>query len=343
MIDFDYPSLQSIGFNNPIAAQLAASPPDARPARVTLVQRDLLTLDDGRQAFTARPLHHAEEPAVVGDWMLVQGDGPACRILRILDPFSRLVRRTPGGRHALANNVDTALLVMGLDNDFNPRRMERYIALVRSCLVAPVMVLTKADIGSDAGARITQLRQRIPQDVPALALHPAEQDDAGMLAPWLGRGQTLVLLGSSGVGKSTLTNALAGSDQATGGTRRGDDRGRHTTTARSLHRCPGGACIIDTPGLRAWQSDAGEDELEMSFNDIAALALACQFRDCRHELEPGCAVRGAVDADRLQNYGKLLREARRAEQTPLDRIAERARWKTLNKAARQRGRDKRGG
>ena len=111
---------------------------------------------------------------------------------------------------------------------------------------------------------------------------------------------------------------------------------------RSLHR-PGGACIIDTPGLRAWQPDADEEELKMSFNDIAALADQCQFRDCRHASEPGCAVRDVVDADRLQNYRKLLREVRRAEQTALERIAERGKWKVLMKEARQRGRDKRGG
>ena len=343
MIELDYPSLQSIGFNQHIHAQLADALPHHRLARVTQVQRDQLTLDDGRQAFSARSLLHTMDHAVVGDWALAAGDGREWRIDRLLDPATRLVRRTAAGRQALANNVDTALLVMGLDNDFNPRRMERYIALVRACGVAPVMVLTKADIGVDPGDKIARLRGRIPDNVPALALHPAEQDDGGVLAPWLGRGQTLVLLGSSGVGKSTLTNALCGSAQAIGGTRRGDDRGRHTTTARSLHRCPGGACIIDTPGLRAWRPDADEEELALSFDDIAILARECQFRDCSHESEPGCAVRDAVDADRLRNYRKLLREARRTEQTALERSAERARWKTLMKAGRQRGREKRGG
>ncbi|MEH6437639.1 ribosome small subunit-dependent GTPase A, partial [Massilia sp. DD77] len=332
MIDFDYPVLHLIGFNQHAASQLAAAKPQQRLARITSVQRDCLMLDDGKEAFLARstpPM--ASSPPVVGDWVL------ATRILgdywidHILESATRLARRTASGRQVLASNVDTALLLMGLDKDFNPRRMERYIAIVRACGVAPVMVLTKSDIGGDAGEKIAQLRRRIPGDVPALVLHPAEQDDAGVLAPWMGAGQTLVLLGSSGVGKSTLTNALTGSLQATGGTRHGDDRGRHTTTARSLHRCPGGACIIDTPGLRAWQPDADEDDLELSFNDIAALAETCQFRDCGHESEPGCAVRDVVDADRLQNYRKLLREVRRAEQTALDRIAERAKWKTLMK------------
>ena len=343
MIDIDYPTLQGIGFHQHLAAQLAPAGPQHRLARVTSVQQQAVALDDGREAFLARstpPM--ASSPPVVGDWVLavqVLGD---YWIDHILEPATKLARRTAGGRQFLAANVDSALLLMGLDKDFNPRRMERYIAVVRACGVTPVMVLTKSDIGSDAGEKIAQLRRRIPGDVPELVLHPAEPGVATVLAPWLGAGQTLVLLGSSGVGKSTLTNALAGSLQATGGTRHGDDRGRHTTTARSLHRCPDGACIIDTPGLRAWQPDADEDDLELSFNDIAALAEECQFRDCRHESEPGCAVREVVDADRLQNYRKLLREVRRAEQTALDRIAERAKWKTLMKGARQRGREKRG-
>lgn len=342
MIDIDYPSLHAIGFNQQLAAQLATAAPRHRLARVTIAQRDCVVLDDGTWSFTARHAASFDLP-VVGDWVLASEGAGNHWIEQVLDPSTRLARRTGHGRQVLAANVDTALLLMGLDNDFNPRRMERYIAVVRACGVAPVMVLTKADIGSDAQAKVAQLRSRIPDDVPALALNPLESGAVDALSPWLGAGQTLVLLGSSGVGKSTLTNRLAGSAQATGGTRHGDDRGRHTTTARSLHRCPGGACIIDTPGLRAWQPDADEDELGLAFDDIAALAGQCQFRDCRHESEPGCAVRGEVDADRLRNYHKLLREARRVEQTPLERIAERSRWKVLYKEARQRGKDKRGG
>ncbi len=344
MIDIDFPTLHGIGFKQHFVSQLAAAPPQHRLARVTAVQRDWLTLDDGREAFLARSARFlGSGQPVVGDWVLATYGLGDWWIEHTLDPVTRLSRRTASGSQVLAGNVDTALLLMGLDNDFNPRRMERYIALVRACGVEPVIVLTKSDIGSEVEDKIAQLRRRIPMDVPLLHLIPSEQTDAGMLAPWLAAGQTLVLLGSSGVGKSTLTNALTGSLQATGGTRHGDDRGRHTTTARSLHRCPGGACIIDTPGLRAWQPDADEDELELSFTDIAALADQCQFRDCRHESEPGCAVRDVVDADRLRNYRKLLREVRRAEQTALERIAERGKWKVLMKAAKQRGRDKRGG
>jgi ribosome biogenesis GTPase len=149
------------------------------------------------------------------------------------------------------------------------------------------------------------------------------------------------LLGSSGAGKSSLTNTLTQAQQQTGGVRHGDSRGRHTTTSRSLHLCPDGACIIDTPGLRSWQPDADEASVAASFEDIDALAAQCQFRDCRHASEPGCAVRGAVDADRLQNYHKLRREARRSELTPLERIAEVAKWKVMQRAAGARVCDKR--
>ena len=184
MIDIDYQALRLIGFNQHFASQLAAASPRQRLARVTSVQRDCLILEDGHQAFLARstpPM--ASSPPVAGDWVLAVQVLGVYWIDAVLEPSSRLGRRTASGRQVLASNVDTALLLMGLDKDFNPRRMERYIAIVRACGVAPVMVLTKSDIGSDAQDKIAQLRQRIPQDVPALALHPAEQGDGGALAP----------------------------------------------------------------------------------------------------------------------------------------------------------------
>lgn len=259
-----------------------------------------------------------------------------------LAPVTHLARRSHDGRRqAIASNIDTALLVMGLDHDFNLRRLERYLAMVNAAGVSPVVVLSKADIGAGVDDRVDQLRERVSNSVPVFAVNALSTDAAAVLAPWLSPGQTLILLGSSGAGKSTLTNTLTASGQATGGVRQGDSRGRHTTTSRSLHRCVGGACIIDTPGLRSLQPDADEDALAATYEDIAALAEQCQFRDCRHVAEPGCAVRGAVDEDRLRNYHKLLREAQRIQQTPLERIAERAKWKALMKAAGVRGKQKR--
>lgn len=348
MIDVDFAALRTIGLTQAIASQLASiapHPEGTRPARVIEVHRDSAILHDGGASFTARTLprlldDHAGDALAVGDWVLADASR---RIVERLAPSTRIARRTGEGmRQPLASNVDTALLVMGLDHDFNLRRIERYLALVHAAGVAPVVILTKADVAPEARERLEQLQRRLPASVPAFALNGQSSDAAAVLAPWLDAGQTLILLGSSGAGKSTLTNTLAGGSQPTGGVRQDDSRGRHTTTARSLHLCPGGACIIDTPGLRSLSPDADEDELTAAFEDIDALAGQCQFRDCSHDSEPGCAVRGAVDPDRLFNYRKMLREARRVTQSPLDRIAERSKWKALMKEAGARSRQKRG-
>ena len=341
MIDIDFQALRLIGLTHAITAQLHAldTPyPGTRLMRVTEVHRDAVVLHDGHAQRRARPVLDAT--LTTGDWVLADAE---LWVRHRLEPVTEIARRANDGRRqALASNVDTALLVMGLDLDFNLRRMERYIALVQAAGVAAVALLTKQDIGDDVEERMVQLRKRLPASVPALAVNALDPQTAVDLGPWLCAGQTLILLGSSGAGKSTLTNTLAASDQETGGVRLGDGRGRHTTTARSLHQCPGGACIIDTPGLRTWRADADEETLAATFEDIDALARQCQFRDCQHQGEPGCAVQGVVEGDRLQNYHKLLREARRGQQTPLDRIAERSRWKVVAKAGEARGRAKRG-
>jgi ribosome biogenesis GTPase len=342
MIDFDIAALRRIGLNNPIAARLALHD-RGRPARVASVHRTLLVLHDGLQDFPAR-LHPALEASpAVGDWVLFDlNEQNEAWVHTLVDPLNELVRRDAHGtRQRLAANVDTALLVMGLDGDFNLRRLERYLMVAKSCDVAPVIVLTKGDLVPDADEKAAQVATRLPAAVPVVHVHPLQDSAAGALAPWTDAGQTLVLLGTSGVGKSTLTNTLTGAHQPTGGVRKGDDRGRHTTTSRSLHLCAGGACVIDTPGLRSWQPDADEDDVNAAFDDIETLAAHCRFHDCSHVEEPGCAVRGVVDADRLRNYHKLLREVRHAAATPLDRIAARSRWKVLNKMARARAQAKR--
>ncbi|UGQ46335.1 ribosome small subunit-dependent GTPase A [Massilia endophytica] len=350
MIEIDFNSLRTIGLNNQIAAQLAAVEAGAHLMRITEVQRDWLTLHDGAGEWPARALPRlladmAESgfSLSVGDWVAAElRDQGELWISQRLEPFNHLARRANDGRRqSLASNIDTALLVMGLDNDFNVRRLERYIAMAQAADVSPVVVLTKADIGDDIEARLNELQRRLPAVIPVLAVNGLSDEAANQLAPWMGPGQTLCLLGASGTGKSTLTNTLTQAGQETGGTRKGDGRGRHTTTARSLHLCGNGACIIDTPGLRTWRPDADEETLAATFDDIELLARDCQFRDCQHQLEPGCAVRAAIDPDRLMNYHKLLRDARRGQQTPLDRIAERSKWKVLGKAAAERSRQKR--
>jgi ribosome biogenesis GTPase / thiamine phosphate phosphatase len=344
MIDIDFASLRLIGLTQAIIGQLHALdviPDHARLVRVTEVHRDRLTVHDGTAQTSARALPALLQQIATGDWVLCDA-GPERWVHTCLAPVTHLARRGGDGRRqAIASNIDTALLVMGLDHDFNLRRLERYLALVQPAGVAPVIVLTKADLQTETAARIEELQHRLPGNLPVFAVNARDAATCVILSPWLAPGQTLVLLGSSGAGKSTLTNTLAGSAQDTGGVREDDSRGRHTTTARSLHLCAGGACIIDTPGLRGLQPDADEEAVAASFEDIDALAQLCQFRDCGHGDEPGCAVRGAVDEDRLRNYHKLLREVRRSQQTPLDRIAARGKWKVLMKAAAVRGRQKR--
>jgi ribosome biogenesis GTPase / thiamine phosphate phosphatase len=355
MIDIQFETLRTIGLTQAIANQLhtldIAGDTGAHLLRIVEVQRDRYAVHDGEREHSARALHKLiqamqqdEDALTVGDWVLVEthADGER-RIAVRVPPVTQIARRANDGRRQpFASNVDTALLIMGLDHDFNLRRMERYIAMVQASGVAPVAVLTKADVGIDVEERIAQLRRRLPPSVPVIAVNGLSDEACIELAPWLGMGQTLVLLGSSGAGKSTLTNTLTGGlTQLTGGVRKSDSRGRHTTTARSLHQCASGACIIDTPGLRTWRPDADEQSLAAAFEDIEALAAHCQFRDCRHEQEPGCAVREQVPADRLLNYRKLLRDTQRGQQTPLERIALRAKWKALGKAGETRAKEKR--
>jgi ribosome biogenesis GTPase / thiamine phosphate phosphatase len=243
----------------------------------------------------------------------------------------------------LVANVDTVLIVMGLDHDFNPRRLERYIAFTRLAHVGAVVVLTKADLVSDdeRAAREHEALSLVPADVAVLAVNGQSAQTAAALEPWLGAGQTLVVVGSSGAGKSTLTNTLIGANiQDTGGVRSGDGRGCHTTTVRSLHALHSGACIIDTPGLRTLRLDADAGAVVQAFDDIARLAPQCRFRDCRHEGEPGCAVREALEPARLKNFHKLQRETQRDAMSALERKAVVSVWKVRSKASRERMKEK---
>lgn len=364
MLDsIDFSALRGVGLTQAVLAQLfhLRLEPTDRLMRITEVQRNRLRLHDGHTEMVAAlwptlrlALQMSDERLVVGDWVLVRppvaGDDSAWVTARV-PPVSHLVRRNESGqRQPLVSNVDTALLVMGAGADFNLRRLDRYLALVRLAGIEAVVVLSQADLCPDTDARVRAVQRHLgdvaASAVPVLALDGRTPAAAEALAPWLGQGRTLVLLGSSGAGKSTLTNTLTGATgadaQATGGVRQGDGRGRHTTTARSLHRCPGGACIIDTPGLRGLQLDADEAQLDAVFEDIAELARRCRFRDCQHEDEPGCAVRDAVSPGRLLSYQKLQREARRHEMTLLDRQRQMAEWKARSRGAKAVDRAKRG-
>jgi ribosome biogenesis GTPase / thiamine phosphate phosphatase len=333
------------------AALLASGiEPEALLMRVTEVQREGLLLHDGQHEHAGRQLPalrtrlEAQADAVaVGDWVLATRNALGeCWVHERVPPLNQLARRLHDGREkvtrvVIVSNVDTALLVMGLDHDFSLRRLERFVALVHLAGVSPVVVLTKADLCTDTERRLTQVQALLPAHASVVAVNALDADTALALQPWLHAGQTLVLLGSSGAGKSTLTNTLAGSAVAvTQANRAGDNRGRHTTTVRTLHATPQGACIIDTPGLRTLRLDADERELASAFDDIGALAAGCRFRDCRHGSEPGCAVRGHVSEERLRNYQKLLRELQRDQISAVERKAQQQVWKVRSRGVRAR-------
>ena len=358
MIDIDFERLRSLGLT-PALAQLATSIAlaDEEAAlqlmRLTEVHRETVRLHDGHAEHSARPQQRLVRKLLddttalaVGDWVLAHTDAHGQTWVHALVPPQTHINRrdADGRRHPVVSNVDTALLVMGLDDDFNPRRMERYLALVQAGSVTPVIVLTKADVAARSTglleSRVAALQERLPGTVALLAVNGTDAATAQRLATWVFAGQTLVVLGSSGAGKSTLTNTLLGTAvQDTGAVREHDSRGKHTTTSRSLHRLPGGACVIDTPGLRTLRPDVDEATLAATFDDIGALALQCRFRDCRHADEPGCAVREGVDHDRLRNFHKLLREVKRDTLTPLQRQQQVSVYEQRAKAfkARDRG------
>ena len=353
MQELDFDRLRPIGLSLAMARAIAfvREEVSGAPLRVTEVHRETLRVHDGLAEFGSRVLPRLlrsladdGDALAVGDWVLAECDrhGDWWTHTRIT-PQTKLARRDMHGMpQVFASNVDTALLVMGLDADFSPRRLERYLALVQGSGVEPVIVLSKADLcAGQIDQRLDTLRTRLPAGLNLIALNALDSRAGLQLAPWLAAGQTLVLLGSSGAGKSTLTNTLLGAVvQDTGDVREGDGRGRHTTTVRSLHLLPGGACVIDTPGVRTLRP--ATDVAGAGFDDVVSLARACRFRDCRHNGEPGCAVREGVQPDRLANFKKLERELKRDTMTALDRREQLNLWKARGRASRARMRDKQG-
>jgi len=351
-------ALRPLGLSLSLLPQLAQLDwrDNATLCRITEVQRDQLGLQSDQGPCRARALPALQQALfadsrqlAVGDWVLARHNalGEAW-VHQLLPPLNSLSRRDPSGqRQSLVSNVDTALLVMGLDHDFNLARLDRYLVLVRGSGVPAVIVLSKADLCRDVAARLHEVRAHLALSrnavMEVLAVDGTRADTRTQLRPWLGLGQTLVLLGSSGAGKSTLTNTLCEAAlQVTGDVRQDDSRGRHTTSVRSLHRTAEGACIIDTPGLRGLQLDASAAELDQAFDDVVDLARDCRFRNCSHHDEPGCAVRAALPPARLKSYHKLQREAGRDGMGPLERRARLNEWKARGREVRVHMRSKRG-
>ncbi|MBS7458253.1 ribosome small subunit-dependent GTPase A [Coralloluteibacterium stylophorae] len=296
-----------------------------------------------------RPRWPAEERAVVGDWVTLAADDDQ---IVALVPRRSVLKRGAAGEHyrqqLIAANVDHVLVVCGLDGDFNPRRIERYLLVVRSGGAEPVVVLTKADRCADAAARIADLDDIRASGIAVHAVNAKDPATNDVLAPYLGPGRSAVLVGSSGAGKSTLTNTLLGRERMRTGEVRGtDSRGRHTTTHRALIPLPQGGCLIDTPGMREIKLSGEEDLAEGGFEDVEALAAACRFNDCAHGREPGCAVRAALEAGELDpgryaNYLKLRDELAAGAGQRAQRAAQRAEERVQGKALGRRPADRHG-
>ena len=321
-------------------------------ARVSISQRDQYRLLTGDGEIAAEPSgalwYRAASAAampVVGDWVAARVAAADYAIVEAVLPRRTCFSRRAAGRREeeqpLAANIDLVFLVCGLDGDFNVRRLERYLALAAESGAAPVIVLNKADLCDDAAAREIEVRA-VAGAAPIVAVSATANGGTEVLRQFLAPGRTVALLGSSGVGKSTIVNGLLGEDRLrTAEVRLSDSRGRHTTTHRELAPLPGGGALIDTPGMRELQLWAGTDSIDRTFDDVAAAAAGCRFRDCTHGSEPGCAVAaalesGALDRHRWESYRKLLGEARRHELMTDVLAAQQAKrkLKRIHKAAR---------
>ncbi|WP_116081739.1 ribosome small subunit-dependent GTPase A [Tropicimonas sp. IMCC34011] len=304
-------ALERLGWGPAFASQIDADAlTTTPPVRVVAVHRSGLQVAGDGTLETIPP----GPEATVGDWLLYDRERP--RSSRVLERKSLIKRRAPGtGREVqlIAANIDTVFVVTSCNQDFNLARLERYVALAFEAGIEPVILLTKVDLTDDAAPYVEEAR-KVSDRVPAVALDARAEEPAETLADWCKLGRTVAFLGSSGVGKSTLTNALLGTQAiATQGIREDDARGRHTTTRRELHATPGGCIVLDTPGMRELQLTDAATGISDVFPDIEALAARCRFADCRHKTEPDCAILAAIEDDsldpaRLARWRKLQAE-----------------------------------
>jgi ribosome biogenesis GTPase / thiamine phosphate phosphatase len=306
-------SLEALGWSSFFAEAFAPYEPEGLiPGRVAVQERGAVVL------FTTAGMLSASGHAVTGDWVAAEKlPGEERGIVRaVLPRRTRFARKELGltEEQVVAANVDTVFLVSDCGPDFKPRRLERYLTAAWDSGAAPVVVLTKSDLAADPAATVEEA-ESVAFGVPVHAVSSVTGTGLEQLATYLQPGTTIALLGSSGVGKSTLANRLLGEERLATGELRRDGRGRHTTTHRELVRVPGGAFLLDTPGMRELQLWADEEALEETFADVADLARECRFSDCSHSSEPGCAIRvalgnGSLPEARWESYRKLQGELR---------------------------------
>ena len=306
--------LADLGWSGRFQSQLGPAEVEHHfPARIREVHRNVLdTLSATGEIVVPLTPELTEGRVAVGDWLLIAPDGQA----RLLERKSQINRKAAGHVHyaqAIAANVDTLFIVTSCNNDFNLARLERYLVMAGQAGVEPIIVLTKADLADDPSHFRRDAERGLPGVFVETLVATDDTDVREKLGRWCRAGQTVALLGSSGVGKTTLTNTLTGRLEKTHAIREADAKGRHTTTTRSMHPMRDGGWLIDTPGMRELQLYDMAEGIETVFDDLAELADQCKFHDCAHETEPGCAIQGAissgeVDQARFARWQKLLRE-----------------------------------
>ena len=351
------PVLRKLGWNAFFGESFREHVAGREPGRISSVNKsgcEVYTKNgEVRARISGRLRRDGLHPAV-GDWVAFSEDNSGtCTIHAVLPRKNKISRKDAGratGEQVIVTNIDTAFIMTSLNRDLNMRRLERYLAIVRESGVDPVIVLNKSDICRDIDARINDVKAIAP-DVPVHAVSATEDVGLGSLSLYLQDGKTVVLLGSSGVGKSTLINALDGVErQKVGAIREDDSRGRHITTVRELILLEKGGVIIDNPGMREIQLWDANQGLHNTFPDIEELAAKCKFSDCRHETEPGCMIRKAIEEGRLpgvrfDSYRKLQREmlAIERKKNPGLQAAEKKKWRKLGHMADEiRNRKERG-